>query len=229
MPLFGAPPINDKLGGKEFMKKKNKPEDQEQGTGRRNRHSNSFRDQIIRYLHDEKGFSWPKAERGFRTVFWAIGQAVRSGDVVELPGMGTVKSVVRRGPAQRRWRLLHNVFTGKKTYRVVPDFRLLRKIVFTPYQALDFTPPPPPPSPAEIEAQELAAELLGRAVDASVMERLQADGVDFRAHLPGAVLPGALLRRLRHLKGRGRQFQDVRFMDWAVAQLARAVADLYWI
>lgn len=47
------------------MKKKNKPEDQEQGTGRRNRHSNSFRDQIIRYLHDEKGFSWPKAELGF--------------------------------------------------------------------------------------------------------------------------------------------------------------------
>ena len=44
-----------------------------------------------------------------------------------------------------------------------------------------------------MEAQELAAEFLGRAVDASVMERLQAEGVDFRAHLPGAVSPGALV------------------------------------
>ena len=80
-----------------------------------------------------------------------------------------------------------------------------------------------------MEAQQLAAELLGRAVDASVMERLQAEGVDFRAHLQGAVLPGALLRRLRELKKRGRQFQDVKSMDWAVTQLAQAVADLYWI
>ena len=211
------------------MKKDNEQEGQEPWSGRRNRHSDSFRDQIIRCLHDEKGFSWPKAEDGFRRVWEVMAEAIRSGDVVELPGMGTVKSVVRKGPAQRRWRLLHNVATGEQTYRVVPDFRLPRQIRFTPYPGLDFTPPPPPPSPAEMEAQELAAELLGCAVDASVMERLQADGVDFRAHLPGAVSPGALLRRLRELKKRGRQFQDVKSMDWAVTQLARAVADLYWI
>jgi hypothetical protein len=35
--------------------------------------------------------------------------------------------------------------------------------------------------------------------------------------------------RLRELKKRGRQFQDVKSMDWAVTQLAQAVADLYWI
>ena len=131
--------------------------------------------------------------------------------------MGTVKSVVRKGPAQRRYRPLHNVVTGEKPYRVVPDFRLPRQIHFTPYPELDFTPPPPPPSPAEMEAQELAAELLGCPVDASVMERLQAKGVDLHPHKPGA-----LLRRLRELKKRGRQFQDVTRMAWAMAEL-------YWI
>ena len=183
------------------MKKDNQQEGQEQGPGRRNRHSNSFRDQIIRYLHDEKGFSWPKAEESFRRVWDVIGQAVRSGDVVELPGIGTLKSVVRPGLAQRRWRPLHNVATGKKPYRVVPDFRLPRQIRFTPHPELDFTPPPPPPMPAEMEAQQLAAELLGRPVDASVMERLQAKGVDLHPHKPGA-----LLRRLRELKKRGQHF-----------------------
>jgi hypothetical protein len=58
---------------------------------------------------------------------------------------------------------------------------------------------------------------------------LAAGADESSCHLPGAVLPGALLRRLRELKKRGRQFQDVKFMDWAVTQLARAVADLYWI
>jgi nucleoid DNA-binding protein len=188
-------------------------------TGRRNRDSDSFRDQIIRYLHDEKGFSWPKAERGFRAVFERIGEAVRSGEVVELPGIGIIKSIVRRGPAKRWWKPLHNVHTRKKSYRVVPAFRRPRRIVFTPYRALDFTPPP---SPQEIEARQLAAELLGRTVDDRIMAELQA-GVDIHAHRPGAPHGrGALLRRLRELKKRGRHFQDVTFM-------AGELAGLYWI
>src|SRR5438270_554132 len=125
-------------------KDNSKPEGQEQTTGRRNRHSKSFRDQIIRYLHDEKGLSWPKAERGFHAVFELIGEAVRAGEVVELPGIGIIKSVVRRHISQRRWRPLHNVHTRKKSYRVVPAFRRPRRIVFTPYRVPDFTPPPPP-------------------------------------------------------------------------------------
>src|SRR5436309_9862661 len=97
--LFGAPPNHDtaierQLKGRFMDKDNSKPEGQEQTTGRRNRHSKSFRDQIIRYLHDEKGLSWPKAERGFHAVFELIGEAVRAGEVVELPGIGITKSVV---------------------------------------------------------------------------------------------------------------------------------------
>jgi nucleoid DNA-binding protein len=204
------------------MQKNNEPEKQKQTPARRNRHSNSFRDRTIRHLHNEEGFSWPKAEGGFRAVFQLIAEVVKSGEPVELPGIGILKSILRKEPAQRRWKPLHNVRTGKKRYKVMPDFRRPRQIVFTPYTALDFTPPPPPPSPEEIEARELAAELLGGPVDAEVMDHLQ-EGADIHAHRPGAPHgPGTLLRRLRELKKRGLYFQDVTSMAWAVAEL-------YWL
>jgi nucleoid DNA-binding protein len=199
----------------------NEPEKQKPTPIRRNRHSNSFRDRIIRHLHYEKGFSWPKAERGFRAVFDVIAQALRSGDVVELPGIGIVKSVRCKEPVQRRWKPLYNVHTRKSRYRVVPDQRRPRRIYFRPYRHLDFTPPPPPPQPPppqEIEARQLAAELLGTdAVADNVMNYLQQYGVDVHPHYPGA-----LLKRLRELKKRGKQFQDVMIMAGEVAQL-------YWL
>jgi len=199
------------------MQKNNEPEKQKQTPARRNRHSNSFRDRTIRHLHNEEGFSWPKAEGGFRAVFQLIAEVVKSGEPVELPGIGILKSILRKEPAQRRWKPLHNVRTGKKRYKVVPDFRRPRQIVFTPYTALDFTPPPPPPSPEEIEARELAAELLGGPVDDCVMGYLQVAVVDIHPHQPGA-----LLRRLQGIKQRGWQFQSVE-------RLAGAVAELYWM
>jgi hypothetical protein len=99
-----------------------------------------------------------------------------------------------------------------------PDFRRPRKIIFTPYRRLDFTPPPPPPTPEEIEARQLAAELLECPVDESMMQYLQQYGVDVRPHRPGA-----LLRRLRELKKRGRWFEDVGQLAWEMER------HLYWI
>jgi hypothetical protein len=71
-------------------------------------------------------------------------------------------------------------------------------------------------SDAEIEARQLAAELLGRAVDDSIMAELQA-GVNRHPHKPGA-----LLRRLRTAKNWGRASPDV-------AVMATILAELYWI
>ena len=208
-----------------YAEKLDEPEKQQKTPGRENRKSDSFRDQIIRYLHEEKGISGRKAERGFRAVFDRIAETVRSGEPVELPGLGILKSVRRKGPAQRRWKPVHDIHTGKKRYLVVPDFRRPRQIIFKPFLWLeDFTPPPPPPSPEEMEARQLAAELLGRPVDASVMYCLQVEGVDPHPHQPGA-----LLRRLQHLKKRGRGFQTFKLTDWAVAHLAQAVKDVYWL
>jgi hypothetical protein len=76
---------------------------------------------------------------------------------------------------------------------------------------------------AEVEARQLASELLGRPVDAGIMAELQA-GVDYvHAHHPGAPHgPDSLLCRLRGLKQRGRRFHHVTTMAWALAEL-------YWI
>jgi nucleoid DNA-binding protein len=215
--LFGAAANHDKRIERTFMQKNNEPEKQKPTPGRRNRHSNSFRDQILRYLHYERGLSWSKAVLVFRTVFDHIAKVVRSGEPVEMPGLGILKSIVRKEPAQRRWKPLHNVRTGKTSYRVVPDFRLPRQIRFKAHPWLDFTPPPPPPTPQEIQARQLAAELLGCAVDDYDMDYLQQHGVDIHPHKPGA-----LLRRLRGIKQRGWQFQSVE-------RQAGAGAWFYWM
>jgi hypothetical protein len=77
-------------------------------------------------------------------------------------------------------------------------------------------------SDAEVEARQLAAELLGRPVDDGIMAELQA-GVDRHAHHPGALHgPGALLRRLRVAKKWGKASQDV-------AAMATILEELYWI
>jgi hypothetical protein len=77
-------------------------------------------------------------------------------------------------------------------------------------------------SDAEVEARQLAAQLLGRPVDDVIMAELQS-GVDSHAHLPGAVHgPGALLRRLRVAKKWGKASQDA-------AALATILEKLYWI
>ena len=71
-------------------------------------------------------------------------------------------------------------------------------------------------SDAEVEARQLAAELLGRPVDDGIMAELQA-GVNRHPHQPGA-----LLRRLRTAKKWGRASPDV-------AAMATILEELYWI
>jgi nucleoid DNA-binding protein len=197
------------------MQKNKKDRGPAQKPRRRNRHSNSFRDQIIRYLHDEKGFSWPKAERGFRAVFDVIAAGLQRGEVVKLPGLGKIKSVLSTKPQQRYWKPLWNLRTGRMQYRVVPRQRRPRRIFLLPDRGLDFTPPPSPPSAADMEARQLAAQLLGKdVVSDSVMHFLQQHGVEIRPHQPDA-----LLRRLRELTNRGQHFNNEKTLAWAVAQL----------
>jgi len=88
-----------------------------------------------------------------------------------------------------------------------------RRIVFKPDLTLDLTPPP---SPEELEARQLAAELLSQPVNDWTTAYLQ------ETINPRRPRPGALLRRLRELKKRGLTFQNVTL-------LARALFDLHWI
>ena len=185
---------------------------------RRNRQSNSFRDQIIRYLHNEKGFSWPEAEKSFRAVWQVISRCIRRGEVVELPGLGIIQAMRRNSKGVSRcFRPHHNIHTGKSPYRILDSTKRKFRIVFTPHPGLDLTPPPSPPSPAELEARQLAAELLGQPVNDGTMADLQRNGIEIHPHLSGA-----LLRRLRELKHRGRTFENVALMVYALAEL-------YWI
>ena len=90
---------------------------------------------------------------------------------------------------------------------------------FTPDLSLDLTPLPPPPLPEtseQVEARQLASELLGKPADKSIMATLQ------QAVEVHPFKPGALLRRLREFKGRGWQFGGI-------DSLARQVTAHHWL
>jgi len=78
------------------------PPQEKKPSTRRNRQSNSFRDQTIRALK-EKGLSGAKAERGFRGVRQVIVRAIGRGEVVELLGLGTIQAVGRKRTGETRW------------------------------------------------------------------------------------------------------------------------------
>jgi nucleoid DNA-binding protein len=195
---------------------------QKKPSTRRNRHSNSFRDRVLRHLHEEKGLSWPKAERGFQAVFQVIRRALYRGEAVELPGLGVLTVRIRKGQPYRIFRPMRNVHTGQTRYRIANMPGDQTVIKFRPNQRLDLMPPPAPPPPLtaeELAARQVAAELLDRPVNTGDMECLQA-AINRHPHKAGA-----LLRRLQEAKKRSRSYQGR-----SVEALAFDLAErLYWI
>lgn len=161
------------------------------------------------------GFSVRRATRAVNAVFECMTRALRRGEVVEIPG-GTIRARTRQGKSRPQLQKFRNVQTGKPSLKLV-DYPGRRRVVkFRPDESLDLTPLPVPPTPEEIECRELAAKLLGHTVDDQSMARLQY-GADFPQPRPGA-----LLRRLREVRSRGRR-------PAGVEDLTAAVANLYWI
>jgi nucleoid DNA-binding protein len=175
---------------------------------------------IIKDLMD-KGLTARKATKAVDAVFDRIKFALWCGDEVPIPG-GTIQATIRRGRPRQEW--LHrfkNVQTGKAMSKAVKYPGRRRVITFTPDETLDLTPPPlppPPETPEQIEARQLATELLAlkQPADTAMMTSLQ------QAAEVHPCKPGALLRRLREFKARGWQFH---YID----SLAARVTAHYWL
>ena len=75
---------------------------------------------------------------------------------------------------------------------------------------------PQSPTPEQIEALNLAAEVLGKPVSPAHIKTLQ-QAADFPVHKPGS-----LLRRLRMIRDRG-------WKSYSVGELAHAIRDHYWL
>ena len=137
---------------------------------------------------------------------------------MEIPG-GTIQAMVRKGKPRRKFQRFRDIRQGKVAYRIVSYPGRRRVVKFTADLSLDLTPLPPPPLPEtseQLEARQLASELLGKAADKSIMATLQ------RAVEVHPFKPGALLRRLREFKGRGWRFGGV-------TSLAHQVTAYYWL
>ena len=176
--------------------------------------SNKGKSKLIRELM-AKGISVRKAEKGVNAVFDCMARAVRRGESVEIPG-GRIQVKMRKGQPRRKWQRFVNVQTRQIMSRIV-DFRGQRLVVkFSPDLNLNLSPLPQPLTPDEIEALQLASELLGKAADLATMKKLK-DTVAARPNKPGA-----LVRRLRDLKSRGLRYRDV-------AELVHDIGALYWL
>jgi nucleoid DNA-binding protein len=167
------------------------------------------------------GLSSRKATRAVNTVVDRIKFALWCGEPVEIPG-GTIQAKIRKGkPRQEKMHKFKNVQTRKAMYKAVKYPGRRRVVTFTPDKTLDLTPPPLPPPPEtseQIEARQLATELLAlkEPADTATMTTLQ-QAAEFHSNKPGA-----LLRRLREFKTRGWQFHDV-------YSLATRVTAHYWL
>lgn len=96
-------------------------------------YGSSGRDKLIRVLR-EKGLSVRKAERAIEAVFGTMANALRRGEVIEIPG-GTLRVVM---PGRRRTEL-HRFrdFNGKTKYRLLVLDRQPKQIRFTPNPQLE--------------------------------------------------------------------------------------------
>jgi hypothetical protein len=184
-----------------------------------------------------KGFTARKATKAVNAVVDLMKFALWCGEPVEIPG-GTIQANMWQGKPRGELHKFVNVQTGKVGYKMVKYPGRHSVIKFTPDESLDFTPPPvlpppvmpaqievlapilppPPEPPEEIEARQLAGELLGlkQPSDRALMVSLQ------RAAEVHRYKPGSLLRRLREFKARGWQFGSVH-------SLAERLTEYYWL
>ena len=161
-----------------------------------------------------RGFTARKAEKAVNAVINQMKQALWRGEAVEVPG-GTIQAGVRKGTRRREFQKFRSIQTGGISHRIVEYPGRRRVVKFIPDLNLDLTPPPLPDTPEDLEARQLASELLGKPTNKAIMARLQ-EAVDVHPSKPGA-----LLRRLREFKSRGWHFDSV-------DMLARQVSAHYW-
>jgi hypothetical protein len=151
-----------------------------------------------------KGFTARKAEEAVNAVFNSWRFALRCGEPVEIPG-GTIISKIRAGRPRTKSQRFTNVNTRKIDFKIIRYPGRHKVVKFIPDLALDLTPPAPPPipeTPEQVEARQLASELLARPADKAVMATLQ------KAAELLLCRPGSLLRRLREYKDRGWLFPN---------------------
>ena len=152
-----------------------------------------------------KGFTAREAQDVVTAVFSLMKLALQSGDPVEIPG-GTIQAKARKGKPRRKNQRFRNVHNKKIAFKVV-RYRGARRVVkFRPDPNLDLEPLPLPETPEQVEAREIASQLLGKPANLAIMARLQ------QAVEVHPFKPGALLRRLREFKSRGRTFSNVELL-----------------
>jgi len=196
-------------------------------------------------IHDlmAKGFTARKARKALNAVIakWKLG--LWWGEPVEVPG-GTLEVKIFKGREWATLQYFQNIATKEPMVRTVhtPGRRRVVKLKPDPTMVVILEPPPPPPPPRpppapkppppkpetaeEIEERQLVTDLLGLAklADDGTMAILR-NAVGAPPRIPGAQLspkPGALLRRLREMKARGRRFSFV-------SELAQQVSEYYWL
>jgi len=170
-----------------------------------------------------KGFSARKAEKAVNAFFECIKAGLWRGEVVELP-VGKLVLRIRNGQRPRVWQRSRNVQTGKIKFgiRRMPGPHKVVKLI--PNLALDLFPLPTKAEQAaaavkaaeDAEIAQLASELLGEPARQDIIASLQ------RCVDSQTKAPGALVRRLRDLKSRGRKYSN----EW---MLGADVRQLYWL
>ena len=162
-----------------------------------------------------KGFAARKAQKALNAVFDLMKAALQSGETVEIPG-GTIQAKARKGKSRGKIQRFRNVQKGKIDFKFVSYPGSRRVVKFTPDPNLDLTPLPPPEAPEQVEEREMVSELIGKPANKAIMARLQ-QAVELRPFKEGA-----LLRRLRECKSRGRTFSSVE-------ALANQISAFYWL
>jgi nucleoid DNA-binding protein len=162
-----------------------------------------------------KGFKAREAEEAVNAVFSLMTSALQSGEPVEVPG-GTLQAKDRKGKPRREIQRFHHVNSKKITFKAVRYPGARRVVKVTPDPNLDLTPLPLPEPPDMVEARKITSELTGAPANQAIMARLQ------QAVEVHPFREGALLRRLRDLKSRGRTFNNTEM-------LAHEVSACYWL
>jgi nucleoid DNA-binding protein len=162
-----------------------------------------------------KGFTARKAEKAVDAVFSLMKVALQAGEPVDVPG-GTLQAKARKGKPRMKSQRFRSVNNKRIAFKFVRYPGAHRVVKFAPDPNLDLEPPPLPEPPEELEARAIASELLGMPASQAIMARLQ------QAVEVHRFKEGALLRRLRECKSRGRTFDNV---EW----LANQISAFYWL
>ena len=185
-----------------------------------------------------KGVPARRAAEAVNTVFHLMAEALYCHESVEVPGVGTLEVMLQRGkPARRSQKTrniatkqiqVHNVaFPGRRrVIKLRPDPHLKlpaslpapvkRRTLSDIVAALDPPTPSSPETPEQLEARQLASELLAQPAHRADVQTLQ------KAVELHPFRPGSLLRRLKEFRDRGWKFNSIE-------SLAAHVAYHYWL